>query len=81
MICPKCRTRQDRVADSREAKHGQEIRRRRCCLKCGHRWTTFEVLDRVLKRDMDAKTALHVLSDFLKRARLAVKPASTSNSR
>jgi transcriptional repressor NrdR len=40
--CPACATLDDRVVDSRTADDGSAIRRRRECLACGHRFTTFE---------------------------------------
>ena len=55
MICPFCGHRQDRVIDSRESKEGDAIRRRRECLKCERRFTTYERSDEipymVVKRD------------------------------
>src|SRR6266568_3571307 len=55
MICPFCGHRQDRVIDSRESKEGEAIRRRRECLKCARRFTTYERSDEVpymvVKRD------------------------------
>jgi transcriptional repressor NrdR len=55
MTCPFCRHRQDRVIDSRESKEGELIRRRRECLKCLRRFTTYERSDEipymVVKRD------------------------------
>ena len=55
MTCPFCRHRQDRVIDSRESKEGDLIRRRRECLKCLRRFTTYERSDEipymVVKRD------------------------------
>jgi transcriptional repressor NrdR len=55
MTCPFCRYRQDRVIDSRESKEGDLIRRRRECLKCLRRFTTYERSDEipymVVKRD------------------------------
>jgi transcriptional repressor NrdR len=40
--CPHCRTAEDKVVDSRTAEGGAAIRRRRECLACGRRFTTFE---------------------------------------
>jgi transcriptional repressor NrdR len=40
--CPSCTDVDDRVVDSRMADDGSSIRRRRECLACGHRFTTFE---------------------------------------
>jgi transcriptional repressor NrdR len=55
MTCPFCGHRQDRVIDSRESKEGDSIRRRRECLKCERRFTTYERSDEipymVVKRD------------------------------
>jgi len=47
MICPFCGFRQDRVIDSRESKEGEVIRRRRQCLSCERRFTTYERIDEV----------------------------------
>lgn len=55
MRCPKCGTLDDKVIDSRLSKEGTSIRRRRECLSCETRFTTYEVLERneirVVKRD------------------------------
>src|ERR1700683_2796946 len=55
MTCPFCGHRQDKVIDSRESKEGEVIRRRRECLKCARRFTTYERSDEipymVVKRD------------------------------
>ena len=55
MTCPFCSHREDRVIDSRESKEGDVIRRRRECLKCERRFTTYERSDEiafmVVKRD------------------------------
>jgi len=55
MVCPFCGHREDRVIDSRESKEGDVIRRRRECLKCERRFTTYERSDEVpyvvVKRD------------------------------
>jgi len=40
--CPRCADLEDRVVDSREVAQGTAVRRRRECLRCGHRFTTFE---------------------------------------
>ena len=47
MICPFCGFRQDRVIDSRESKEGELIRRRRQCLSCQRRFTTYERIDEI----------------------------------
>ena len=55
MRCPKCGHLDDKVIDSRSVRNGDVIRRRRNCLKCGHRFTTYEEVVkatlRVIKRD------------------------------
>ena len=55
MRCPKCGSIEDRVVDSRASREGATIRRRRECTGCGHRFTTYEEVEReglfVLKRD------------------------------
>ena len=55
MKCPKCYSDDDKVLDSRSAREGAAIRRRRECLVCGHRFTSYEEVDRnevtVIKRD------------------------------
>jgi len=55
MTCPFCGHREDKVIDSRESKEGDVIRRRRECLKCERRFTTYERSDdipfMVVKRD------------------------------
>jgi len=55
MRCPKCGCQDDKVVDSRASREGATIRRRRECEKCGHRFTTYEEVEReglmVLNRD------------------------------
>jgi transcriptional repressor NrdR len=47
MRCPFCNHLQDKVVDSRESKEGEAIRRRRECLSCERRYTTYERIDEV----------------------------------
>ncbi len=47
MNCPFCGFKEDRVIDSRESKEGDVIRRRRECLQCLRRFTTYERIDEV----------------------------------
>ena len=60
MKCPKCGADDDKVLDSRAARDGAAIRRRRECAACGHRFTTYEEIDRdelqVVKRDGTRQT-------------------------
>jgi transcriptional repressor NrdR len=55
MRCPWCAYADDKVVDSRSADAGSAIRRRRECLRCGRRYTTYERLEQiglvVVKRD------------------------------
>ena len=55
MKCPFCTHVDDKVIDSREGRGGDTIRRRRECLKCGRRFTTYERIDEipymVIKKD------------------------------
>jgi transcriptional repressor NrdR len=48
MKCPFCGHLEDKVVDSREAKEGNAIRRRRECLRCRRRFTTYEHIEDVL---------------------------------
>ena len=47
MRCPFCGAREDRVIDSREGKEGQVIRRRRECLRCHRRFTSYERIEEI----------------------------------
>ena len=47
MRCPFCGHVEDKVVDSREAKDGDAIRRRRECLECGRRFTSYERIDEI----------------------------------
>ena len=55
MRCPFCTHLEDKVVDSREGKDGRVIRRRRECLKCAKRFTSYERIDEiplmVIKKD------------------------------
>lgn len=55
MKCPFCANLGDKVVDSRESKEGEVIRRRRECLACGRRFTSYERIDEipymVIKKD------------------------------
>ena len=45
--CPFCEHLEDRVVDSRESKEGDVVRRRRECLGCGRRFTSYERIDEI----------------------------------
>ena len=47
MKCPFCAHLEDKVVDSRESKEGEVIRRRRECLSCGKRFTSYERIDQI----------------------------------
>ena len=47
MKCPFCGHENDKVVDSRESKEGESIRRRRECLRCEKRFTTYERIDEI----------------------------------
>lgn len=55
MRCPKCGCQDDKVIDSRSSREGSTIRRRRECLQCENRFTTYEEIEQkslvVVKRD------------------------------
>jgi transcriptional repressor NrdR len=48
MRCPFCSHQEDKVIDSRPSQGGEAIRRRRECLSCGKRYTTYEQIQEVL---------------------------------
>lgn len=60
MKCPKCQSPDTKVVESRDVSGGEAIRRRRECLKCGMRYTTYERLERpnlvVVKKDGNRQT-------------------------
>ncbi len=55
MKCPYCNSTEDKVIDSRMSGEGKSVRRRRECLECGKRFTTYEYVEQaplvVVKRD------------------------------
>ena len=54
MLCPKCHHIESKVVDSRTARDDRAIRRRRECLRCGCRFTTYETIESpllVIKKD------------------------------
>ena len=60
MKCPYCSYKESKVVDSRPTDEGERIRRRRECLKCGKRFTTYEVVETVpvvvIKKDRSRET-------------------------
>ncbi len=47
MKCPFCGAANDRVVDSRESREGEVIRRRRECVTCGRRFTSYETIEKI----------------------------------
>lgn len=72
MKCPFCSFNEDKVVDSREITEGTAIRRRRECLNCGKRFTTYEYVEKtplmVIKKDgrREAFSRQKMLSGLLK---------------
>ena len=72
MRCPFCREDNDKVVDSRSSGEGSIIRRRRECLSCGRRFTTYERLEtlpiKVIKKDGRRETfsRANILNGFIK---------------
>ncbi len=60
MKCPFCNTEDSKVIDSRPTDEGERIRRRRECLSCAKRFTTYEVIESlpiiVIKKDKSRET-------------------------
>lgn len=60
MKCPFCSFEESKVIDSRPTDEGQRIRRRRECLQCGKRFTTYEIIESlpiiVIKKDKSRET-------------------------
>jgi len=48
MKCPYCGFKEDKVVDSRESRDGEAIRRRRECMRCAKRFTTYEQIEHAL---------------------------------
>ena len=82
MRCPYCAHLEDKVVDSREAKDGDSIRRRRECHSCGRRFTSYERIDEipfmVIKKDgrREAFDRNKILSGLLRASEK--RPISTS---
>jgi len=83
MRCPFCATDEDKVIDSRQSKDGLEIRRRRECIACARRFTTYErveeALPMVIKNDGRREPFdRNKIVTGLKRA-VAKRPVSTAS--
>ena len=83
MKCPFCAHLEDKVVDSRESKEGEVIRRRRECLACGKRFTSYERIDQiphlVVKKDgrREPFDREKVLSGLLKACQKRPVPVKT----
>lgn len=83
MKCPFCGHPEDKVVDSREVKEGESIRRRRACLSCDKRFTTYERIDEipymVVKKDgrRDKFERQKVLNGILRACEKRPIPMST----
>ena len=72
MKCPFCGYSESRVIDSRPTDEGERIRRRRECLKCSKRFTTYEIIENVpivvIKKDKSRETfdRIKLLSGLLR---------------
>ncbi len=69
MRCPKCGSRDDKVIDSRQSRDSSSIRRRRECLKCKYRFTTYEEAASIAKafekRSMSLVTLEQVVDEVV----------------
>ena len=80
MKCPYCGYSESRVIDSRPAEEGATIRRRRECLACSKRFTTYEIIERlplvVIKRDGSRQTfdKVKLITGMVRPARSAPSP-------
>ena len=83
MKCPYCGEADSKVIDSRSADEGTSIRRRRECLKCGRRFTTYETVESmplvVVKKDGSRQTfdRNKVLAGLVKACEKRAVPLST----
>lgn len=82
MRCPFCSHGEDKVVDSRSSKEGQAVRRRRECLRCSQRFTTYEYIENVsltiVKNDQrrepfDRQKLLHGISAACKKRPVSIK--------
>ena len=86
MRCPFCNSEESKVVDSRDSEAGDAIRRRRECLDCERRYTTYERIEEVplvvVKSDgrEELFTRQKVLNGLLARARSATSRSSASSA-
>lgn len=65
MNCPQCGSDSNKVTDSRASAGGKAIRRRRHCLSCPHRWTTYEMEGEPDERSITPNTFVQQLRDLV----------------
>lgn len=82
MQCPACDHPEDRVVDSRTSRGGRATRRRRECLGCGHRFTTYEQVEEepLLVEKRDGATETYDRSKLLSSIRVACAKRPVSNA-
>jgi len=74
MRCPFCHHQDDRVVDSRTSREGRAVRRRRECLRCGRRFTTYEYIEErtVVVQKRDGETEAYDRRKLLRSIQVAV---------
>lgn len=82
MQCPSCDHPEDRVVDSRTSRGGRATRRRRECLGCGHRFTTYEQIEEepLLVQKKDGSSEPYDRSKLLASIRIACAKRPVANS-
>lgn len=82
MQCPSCAHPEDRVVDSRTSRGGRATRRRRECLGCGHRFTTYEQIEEepLLVQKKGGGTEPYDRSKLMASIRIACAKRPVSNS-
>jgi len=82
MRCPSCEHEEDRVVDSRSSRGGRATRRRRECLACGHRFTTYERVEQepLLVQKRPGGTETYDRAKLLSSIRVACAKRSVSNA-
>jgi transcriptional repressor NrdR len=82
MICPYCRANNDKVLDSREIRDGAAVRRRRECVACGRRFTTYEQAEdmQILVVKKDQRRELFDRGKILRGIRTACEKRPISQS-
>ena len=72
MRCPHCESLEDKVLESRTMFNGDVIRRRRECLSCGYRFTSYERIEEkqfmVIKKDLANLSGLFYISSIIRKA-------------